>query len=84
MKAEVAQLVRAPDCGSGGHGFKSLPRYKAAKLSGFFIFGLQKNAAKFSGIFCKKIINSLHHLLDIPNKCSDTHFEVTVVEFFAF
>ena len=26
-RAEVAQLVRAPDCGSGGHGFKSLPRY---------------------------------------------------------
>ena len=25
--AEVAQLVRASDCGSEGHGFESLPRY---------------------------------------------------------
>ena len=34
-RAEVAQLVRAPDCGSGGHGFKSLPRY------GFFIMNFR-------------------------------------------
>ena len=34
----VAQLVRAPDCGSGGRGFKShhSPKKKQAKLACFF------------------------------------------------
>ena len=39
--AEVAQLVRAPDCGSGGHGFESHPRHiKLPKPAsgGFFAY----------------------------------------------
>ena len=38
----VVQLVRTPDCGSGGRGFKSHhPPYKnlASDLSGAFLFG---------------------------------------------
>ncbi|CAL2074822.1 hypothetical protein T190607A02C_100124 [Tenacibaculum sp. 190524A02b] len=36
----VAQLVRAPDCGSGGRGFEThlSPKTKALYTKGFFVF----------------------------------------------
>ncbi len=36
----VAQLVRAPDCGSGGRGFEShLPPIKSPVYAGLFFIG---------------------------------------------
>lgn len=32
-------MVRAPDCGSGGHGFESLPRYIVNAFQKFYAFG---------------------------------------------
>ena len=36
----VAQLVRAPDCGSGGRGFETHLPPKSPENPGFFIFKL--------------------------------------------
>ena len=43
----VAQLVRAPDCGSGGRGFKSHHSPQKASIWGFFLCQKFDNSCKF-------------------------------------
>ena len=46
----VAQLVRAPDCGSGGRRFETAlpPKIKPSRNWGFFLFGnIIKNLFKY-------------------------------------
>lgn len=47
LNATLAQLVRVPDCGSGGHGFESRRWYNKISTTPFgavlFVFYLRKN-----------------------------------------
>ena len=52
---DVAQLVRAPDCGSGGHGFKShlSPQLKDCCYGLFFIDNISQKNKNLLCIYCK-------------------------------
>lgn len=61
---DVAQLVRAPDCGSGGRGFKSHLPPKPGQKPGFFIFNDLSLPAIVFMIFCHTNLNISAHPLD--------------------
>ena len=69
----VAQLVRAPDCGSGGRGFETHLPPKSPDFPGFFIFNFQE-ILTYARIIAEVLEEALYSSMDVLLQKHDLYF----------